>query len=225
MLETLKIRSQTHANKDHSSMISIPVPLNFINLLGIPCLLGSMANRYRLNGKILRFVYFFVLLGTGLVFMVYTLLIIPVCYVKMWFHKFTMIFVYSKSYRKARSDKFISAIFFTGVGLLTLTANFLLDLIAFVRHSFVKDINKIKHSTSNERITQDRLEVLLKFLRTKDEKILPYEVVAKEMRNQMQLMDLIVDVLRPQNKFASPAKLHRDKTAKDLKEVSEAIQS
>ena len=55
-----------------------------------------------------------------------------------------MIFMYSKSYRVHKSDKFMAWVLFAVIGVFRMTANFFVDLIAFVHHCVKQDIPKTK---------------------------------------------------------------------------------
>ncbi len=76
----------------------------------------------------------------------YTSALLPLAMVKMFFHKMVMIFMYSKSYRVHKSEKFMQWVMFTAIGPLRLTANFFIDLIAFVHHCIYTDLKKTKIS-------------------------------------------------------------------------------
>jgi len=43
-----------------------------------------------------------------------------------------MIFMYSKSYRVHKSEKFMQWVMFTAIGPIRLSANFIMDLVAFL---------------------------------------------------------------------------------------------
>ena len=131
MMETLKIRPQTHAEKEYSSLISIPAPLNFIHIFFAPFLLTSKKPQ-KCNEIILSMGYIPVMIGTTLVFIIYNLLLVPLCFVKLWWHKLIMVYVYSKSYRVSRADKFITFCLFWVFGLVTLTLNTFTDIYFFL---------------------------------------------------------------------------------------------
>ena len=65
---------------------------------------------------------------------------------KLVFHKLVMIFVYSKSYRVTKADKFAYWILFMVIGLFRLFLNVFTDFAAFLRHSVVTDLKKTKVS-------------------------------------------------------------------------------
>lgn len=69
----------------------------------------------------------------------------PFVYTKMLFHKLTMVWVYSKSYRVSRADKFANFIAFVMHGPFTVIGNSLVDTYFFVNHLLLIDLQKIKH--------------------------------------------------------------------------------
>lgn len=131
MLETLRIRPQTQADREYSALISLPAPLNVLLVFMAPFLLTS--NRpQQLNQCLLSIAYVPVMIYVTMLFIVYNILLIPICYVKLWWHKLFMVMVYSKSYRVSRADKFITFCFFWIFGLLTLTVNTVVDVWYFL---------------------------------------------------------------------------------------------
>jgi len=84
------------------------------------------------------------LIMTFVIFVFYNFALLPVTYVKLFFHKMVMIFVYSKSYRVSRADKFMLWIFFAIVGPFRLLANVLVDLVSFLQHCTLEDLPKTK---------------------------------------------------------------------------------
>lgn len=131
MLETLRVRPVMQADKEYSALISLPPPINGLLLFLAPFLMTNN-NPELLNKSILWIAYLPILIMSFLLFTLYNVIILPITYVKMFFHKLVMIFVYSKSYRVGRADKFMLWIFFTMVGPFRLFANLIMDLVAFV---------------------------------------------------------------------------------------------
>ena len=54
----------------------------------------------------LRVAYIPVIISSTLIFVIGEMIMWPFVYVKMVFHKLTMVWVYSKSFRVSRADKF-----------------------------------------------------------------------------------------------------------------------
>lgn len=145
MLQTLKTRPVTKADRDYSALISIPPPLNVTLLVLAPFLLTSK-NPEMWNRVILWVAYLPILILTSTLFLIYTVALFPVTYVKLVFHKLVMIFVYSKSYRVTKADKFMVWILFVIIGLPRLALNVFTDYAAFLRHLVVTDLKKTKVS-------------------------------------------------------------------------------
>jgi hypothetical protein len=143
IMETLKIRPQTQADKEYSALISLPPPLTGLHFFLAPFLMSSR-NPEVWNKAILWFAYLPILIVSTLVFVTYNILLLPVAYVKLFFHKLVMIFVYSKSHRVSKADKFILMVIFLPVGPVRLIANVIVDTIAFVKHCVATDLQKTK---------------------------------------------------------------------------------
>lgn len=95
-----------------------------------------------------------------------------------------MVYVYSKTYRVSRADKFITFIFFWVFGLITLTINTVFDVWYFLKHLWLTDLPKTQHKTSHEQISKKNIERLVNFFKPKQEKILSYKDVATDIRNE-----------------------------------------
>ena len=133
MLETLKVRGITQADKHYSVLISCPAPLNLLLLFLAPLLLSS-PNPQRLNQTFLLVAYLPVLVAATALFIAGEIAMYPVVYFKMLFHKLTMVWVYSKSFRVSRAVKFANFILYGLHGPFTLTGNSAVDTYYFVRH-------------------------------------------------------------------------------------------
>jgi hypothetical protein len=121
------------ADKYYSCLISIPPPLNATLLVLAPFLLVS-SNPELWNKVILWVAYLPILLVTSTLFLIYSLVLMPVTFVKLVFHKLVMIFVYSKSYRVTKADKFMTWILFCIVGVPRLFLNVFTDYFSFLKH-------------------------------------------------------------------------------------------
>ena len=74
----------------------------------------------------------------------------PFVYVKMVFHKLTMVWVYSKAFRVSRADKFAQLVYFVFFGPFIIISNSVVDLWFFLKHLMLIDLQKIKHKTRGE---------------------------------------------------------------------------
>lgn len=147
MLETLEVRSISQADKEYSSLVSVIAPLNFIHIFFAPILLTSKTPKTR-NQHFLILMYLPIMLIFTVIFFIYNFILVPLTFVKLFFHKLVMIFVYSKSYRVSRADKFMNAMVWLAIGLPFLLLNCITDLYWFLKHIFIQDLTKTKHKTS-----------------------------------------------------------------------------
>jgi len=105
MIETLKVRSTTQADKNFSILISMLPPFNIFLLILGPFVVSAQEPA-KWNKACLMLAYLPVLLLVTLIYAIAELIFWPFVYVKMVFHKLTMVWVYSKSFRVSRADKF-----------------------------------------------------------------------------------------------------------------------
>jgi hypothetical protein len=112
------------------------------------------------NKAILWVAYLPVLIVTTAVFFVYEILLLPLTFVKVLFHKMIMIFIYSKSYRVTKADKFMLWILFMMIGPLRLLVNVVTDTAAFVKHSMMMNLKKTRVSTKERPLAKETLRVV-----------------------------------------------------------------
>ena len=74
----------------------------------------------------------------------------PFVYVKMFFHKLTMVWVYSKSYRTSRADKFAQFVLYAITGPFVIIATSVCDVYLFLKHMVREELQKIKHKIKQE---------------------------------------------------------------------------
>lgn len=146
LVETLKVRSTTEADKNYSLLISVPPPLNLLLLFTAPCLVTSR-DPQKTNRKLLLLFFTPILVVTTCVFVAGEAVMWPLVYVKMVFHKLTMTWVYSKQYRSTRADKFVNFIWFFFLGPFIIVGNTVIDTYFFVRHMIMHELKKKKHKT------------------------------------------------------------------------------
>jgi hypothetical protein len=116
------------------------------------------------NIAILWVAYLPVLIVTTALFFVYEILLLPLTFVKVLFHKMIMIFIYSKSYRVTKADKFMLWILFMMIGPLRLLVNVVTDTAAFVKHAMVMDLKKTRVSTKERPLSKETLRVVNQYL-------------------------------------------------------------
>ena len=155
-------------------MISLPPPLNVFLFILAPFLLTSK-NPEIWNKVILWVAYLPILIASTLVFFLYNLILAPLTYVKIFFHKLVMIFVYSKSYRVTRADKFILTVIFIPIGPIRLASNVILDSIAFIGHCLQTDLKKSKVTIRHKPFTKESMNLLNKYLHERQERLMPFK--------------------------------------------------
>jgi hypothetical protein len=91
-----------------------------------------------------------------------------------------MIFMYSKSYRVHKSEKFMQWVMFLAIGPLRLTSNFLVDLVAFVQHCVYVDIKKTKVSIFQEPLSKETIVMATNYLSERSERMIPLKQISIE---------------------------------------------
>lgn len=196
MIETLKIRSVTQAEKSYSCLVSFPPPFNFLLFFTAPFLITSPTPE-KVNEKLLFLAYLPILCFSVMTFVFGEMLMWPFVYTKMVFHKLTMVWVYSKSWRLSRADKFANFVGYCFFGPFTTVANTFVDTHFFVRHMVRLDLQKFKHKIDQPEIDKDNMKLLEALFYKKQEKILNYRYIAERLRSLMGIMPLIRQSLFP----------------------------
>lgn len=198
MIETLKVRSVTQAEKSYSCLVSFPPPFNFLLLFCAPFLITSK-NPEQVNEKLLFLAYLPILGFSVATFVIGEILMWPFVYTKMVFHKLTMVWVYSKSWRLSRADKFANFIGYCFFGPFATIANTLIDTQFFLRHMVRLDLQKFKHKINAPEIEKENMELMNKLFHRQQEKILNFKYIAERLRSQMGIINLIRQSLFPYN--------------------------
>lgn len=89
LLYTLSVRDVSEADEKYSSVVSVPFPLSVLNLLFGSIVLGAKSPL--LNLILLHFYFVPVMLVCLIIFVVYQVLILPFCYIKLLGHKWALI--------------------------------------------------------------------------------------------------------------------------------------
>mmetsp|Transcript_22877 Transcript_22877/g.28427 ORF Transcript_22877/g.28427 Transcript_22877/m.28427 type:complete len:322 (+) Transcript_22877:1220-2185(+) len=197
MIESLRVRPVMQADKEFSSLISLPPPLNGLLFFLAPFLMTSK-NPQMINEAILWVAYLPLLISTFFVFTIYNFILLPITYVKMFFHKMIMIFVYSKSYRVSRADKFMLWIFFAIVGPFRLLSNVLVDLFAFLHHATLHDIPKTKVQIREKPLTKQTIRMAAAYFKHRRERLIVFKQAAGELRDQLSIFQKIAQIFVPQ---------------------------
>jgi hypothetical protein len=158
MIETLRVRPATQADKTYSVLISMPPPFNILLFFLAPFLISSK-NPQNLNMTFLIIAYLPILITVTLLFAIGEVIMWPFVYVKMVFHKLTMVWVYSKAFRVSRADKFAHFVYFVFFGPFLTIANSVIDLLFFLRHLMQLDLQKIKHKTRGDILSKENMQL------------------------------------------------------------------
>lgn len=134
---------------------------------------------------ILWVAYLPILVLATTVFFVYNVLLLPLAYVKLFFHKLVMIFVYSKSYRVSKANKFILTVIFIPLGPIRLICNVVLDTVAFVSHCLQTELKKSKVANRPKPFSKESMHLLNKYIHERQERMMPFKQVASEARDRM----------------------------------------
>lgn len=135
--------------------------------------------------------YMPILVVVTCLFVIGELLMSPFVYVKMVFHKLTMTWVYSKSFRVSRADKFMNFIFYLFLGPLFVLGGSVVDTWFFIRHLVIQNVQKIKHKTRFNQVNKEALHVIETLFKEKQEKVLNFKEVSARVREDMGIMTLI----------------------------------
>lgn len=138
-----------------------------------------------------------ILLVTTCIFLAFEMMMWPLVYIKMVFHKLTMTWVYSRTYRSSRADKFMSFIIFFFFGPFIVMGNSVVDLWYFLRHMVRFDLQKIKHKTRLNLISKKNMDLVYNILNVNQEKLLNFKHVSSKVRQDMHIENLIIDALFP----------------------------
>lgn len=116
----------------------------------------------------------------------------------MFLHKMVMIFVYSKSHRVSRADKFMIWVAFAVVGIFRLYANVFKDNAAFLCHAVMTDIKKTKVAISEKKIDRQNMKKVHMYFNSRKERMIPFKQFSLEMREKLSIMTKICEFLRPE---------------------------
>ena len=108
-----------------------------------------------------------------------------------------MIFVYSKSYRVEKADKFMIWVLFALVGIFRLYTNVFIDMVAFLKHAVTSDIHKTKVDFRDTPISKQNMKKVHMYFNSRKDRMIPFKQFALEMREKLSIMTKICDFLRP----------------------------
>ena len=145
LLYTLSVRDVSEADEKYSAVVSVPFPLSVCNLVAGSIVLGAKSPF--LNLCLLHFYFLPVMLVCLCLFMVYQVVILPFCYLKMLGHKWALIVKApvgkgSSSSLDRAGQFFIFLIF----GPLLLTANVVVDIFWYLIHVYRPKLDRSNSS-------------------------------------------------------------------------------
>ena len=94
-----------------------------------------------------------------------------------------MIFVYSKSYRISRADKFMLWIMFAVIGPFRLLANVIIDLFAFLKHCTLQDLKKTKVQIREKPLHKNTIRMASDYFKQRSERVITFKQAAGELRD------------------------------------------
>ena len=150
-----------------------------------------------MNQKLLQLVYLPILLIATAIFVAGEVVMWPFVYIKMFFHKLTMVWVYSKSYRMSRADKFAKFITYFVIGPFVIIFTTICDTFFFVQHCLKVDLQKIKHKIKSEQLSKSTLTLMRQYFTQQQEKIVEFKGVGSKIREGMGIFEMVQQVLFP----------------------------
>ena len=150
LLETLSVREASEADEKYSACVSAPYPLNMLNMIfGVYIL--SAKNPF--HNRLILHLYFLPTYLTCLtIFIVYSVAMIPLCYIKMAAHKFALIVKNPQGYgSKTKSDRLGYAIYFMLLGIPILLLDCIVDISWFHRHMYMSGLEEMAQQKLEDR--------------------------------------------------------------------------
>ena len=86
-----------------------------------------------------------------------------------------MIFVYSKSHRVSRADKFMIWVAFAVIGIFRLYINAFADSAIFLVHAVQSDIKKSKVAISDKKIDRQNMKKVHMYFNSRRERMIPFK--------------------------------------------------
>jgi hypothetical protein len=140
LMETLSVRAASEADEKYSAAVSPVYPLSILNMI-----LGTWILSVKdpeLNRLFLMIYYLPVMLVCLALFMLYQVLILPLCYIKIVVHKFALVIKNSSGAgAKTHSNRFGYAVFFIVLGPLILVIDSIFDIYWFILHMYKTDLD------------------------------------------------------------------------------------
>ena len=177
-----------------------------------------------MNYIILHIIYAPILFIQVILFFLWNLLLYPIVYVKMFLHKLTLAFTYSRTYRDERNNKFLYAIAWIVTGPVLLFINIFRDIIIFCVHCYQTDLDtnyfelKSDHYISNEIL--EKCTDVLKNYEAEGNRIVELSNAICDVRSQINVHKVIYTKI-----FGQPPKGENpdDYTPKKCQDILQAF--
>ena len=197
MNEALKIRHVTEADEMHSSLISGAFPLSGLNWI-TPAFMFWPRSPKIANEVILHIQYVPIMLIVTSLFIVYSLIIWPITYLKLIPHKFALIFKKNVIFSGNGANRFGSFWLLFFFGLIILFCNLWVDVYYFVVHLYSYDLERVDDEIKNvPDMSMRTYNKLYAYLESYHSPYMGYEKVANEIRDQLDVLLSIKQMLFP----------------------------
>jgi len=185
--ETLEIWAVTEGDGKWSALVSGMPPLHVLNYF-TAFIIFCPRNPEIGNYITLHLYYLPILIVVAALYIVYTALMIPICYLKMIPHKFALIYSKKSSKTQNTGRWFGSFILFFFLGIPILVLNWIVDISIFFAHMYWHDLEYIDTKIKKvPDVTMRTYDKLYDFLKSKWEAVLPYKAVASEIWDLMKV--------------------------------------
>jgi hypothetical protein len=135
LLETLSVREASEADDKYSASVSPIYPISILNLLFGTYIMSVKNEKH--NRFILNLYYLPVMLVSLVIFVIYQIIILPFCYMKVLCHKFALTINNPQGQgAKSTSSRFCYAMFFLLVGPIILVLDMIVDIKWFIKHMY-----------------------------------------------------------------------------------------
>jgi len=140
----LSVREVSEADEKYSAVISVFFPLSSLNLIFGSIVLVAKSPMFNL---IMLHIYFFpVMIVVLTLFILYTIAILPLAYLKIVGHKFALMVKGPTGTGSVTTlDRFGSAVLFFLIGPYILIMNAVVDIFWFIAHVYKMDLDKTEH--------------------------------------------------------------------------------
>lgn len=210
MNEALRLRPVMEADETHSSLISGPFPLHGLNWITPPFMFLPRSPRVA-NEITLHIMYLPIAIIVTCIFFCYNLIIWPIAYLKLIPHKFALIFKKNVAFSGNGSNRFGGFLLIFFFGIIILFLNLCVDMFYFVVHLYTYDLEKV--DDEDEHVPDMSIRTyhkLYTYLESHTSPYMGYKKVASEIRDQLDIMTAIRQMLFPHRAILKNSKYQRN---------------